>query len=131
MKVAARLALVASLSLIAAGCAHRARAVNAGLQAAGATPAMGRQHAARPAAALVFDPPLLQDTPPLELSRDLREPSAFMGFSESVAEYFYVRWDDRQVGGEGAGFGFRGGSFGTGDRYERRAISEKTGVLYR
>ena len=96
--------------------------------------AVYRERASKPAAALVFSSPLVQDAPPLELARDARQPSAFMGYPESVAEFFYLRWDDRQIGGEGAsGFGFRGGGsgFGSGDRYERRAISEKVGVLYR
>ena len=95
--------------------------------------ASDRQRATRPASALVFSPPLAQDMPPLELSRDLRQPSAFVGYPESVAEFFYLRWDDSQTGGDGTGvgFGFRGGGFGNRDRYERRAVSEKTGVLYR
>ncbi len=88
------------------------------------------QSAAPAASALVFSPPLLQDAPPLELSRDVRQRAAFVGYPESVAEFFYVRWDDRQAGGDGYGRGSRGGS-GFRDRYERRAISEKSGVLYR
>jgi hypothetical protein len=84
--------------------------------------------AAQPAAAaLVFEPAVAYDGPPLELSRAGREPEAFVGYAEGVAEYFYVRWDDRQ---SNFGHGRRGGS-GAFDRYERRAISEKVGVLYR
>lgn len=79
------------------------------------------------AAALVFQPAIAEDMPQLDLSRDGREPEAFVGYAEGVAEHFYVRWDDRQ---SNYGHGRRGGS-GAFDRYERRAISEKVGVLYR
>lgn len=113
------------------GCAQPHRGVRRSGQQHGATFAVYREAATRPAAALVFSPPLLQDAPPLELARDIRQPSAFVGYPESVAEFFYVRWDDRQTGGDGSGFGFRGGGSGSRDRYERRAISEKVGVLYR
>lgn len=80
---------------------------------------------ARPAAAaLVFEPSMGQALPDGALAREGREPEAFVGYAEGVAEYFYLRWDDRQ-----SNWG-RGGH-GGGDRYERRAISEKVGVLYR
>ena len=82
--------------------------------------------AARPAAAaLVFDPPVALDGPPLELARDVRQPEAFVGYAEGVTEYFYLRWDDRQAS---YGHGRHGGN---DDYYERRAISEKVGALYR
>lgn len=85
--------------------------------------------AARPAAAaLVFEPVIAYDGPALDLSRDGRESEAFVGYPEGVAEYFYVRWDDRQAD---YSHGRRGFGSGTYDRYERRAISEKVGVLYR
>ena len=115
------------------GCAAPAAQPPADHGADGAKLAVYHERASRPAAALVFSPPLLQDTPPLELARDERQPSAFMGYPEGVTEFFYLRWDDRQIGGEGSGSGFHnsGSGFGSGDRYERRAISEKVGVLYR
>ena len=95
--------------------------------------AVYREPATRPASALVFSPPLVQDAPVLELSRDERRPSAFVGYPEGVTEFFYLRWDDRQAGGDHWGsWGSHGGSgWGAGDRYERRAISEKVGVLNR
>ena len=94
--------------------------------------AVYRERASRPASALVFTPPLLQEAPPLELARDVRQPSAFVGYPESVAEFFYLRWDDSQIGGEGSHGIWNGhGGSGSRDRYERRAISEKVGVLYR
>lgn len=80
--------------------------------------------AARPAAAaLVFEPPVARDVPPPMLARDGRHPEAFVGYAEGEREYFYLRWDDRQ---SNWGRGRHGG-----DRYERRAISERVGVLYR
>jgi hypothetical protein len=118
--------------MLLCGCAQPARRARAAERGEQPVLAVHRERASRPAPALVFSPPLLQDAPPLELSRDLRQPSAFMGYPESVAEFFYVRWDDRQAGGgDGFGFGARGGGSGFHDRYERRAVSEKTGVLYR
>ena len=112
------------------GCARSAPPARHAAAADSAALAVYREHASRPAAALVFAPPLLQDAPPVELSRDVRQPSAFVGYPEAVAEFFYVRWDDSQIGGQSSnGHGHSGSGFG--DRYERRAISEKVGVLYR
>jgi hypothetical protein len=112
-------ALIVLALFLAAGCAtpSRRRAVVAqdvGLDAA--KPA---------AAALVFDAPVAYDGPPLELARDGRAPEAFVGYAEGVTEYFYLRWDDRQTN---FGHGRHGGNF---DYFERRAISEKVGALYR
>jgi hypothetical protein len=80
---------------------------------------------ARPAAAaLVFEPAVSRDFDPQSLARDDRQPQAFVGYPEGQAEYFYLRWDDRQ---SNWGHGHHGGD----DHYERRAVSEKVGVLYR
>ena len=112
-----RALMVLGLSL-AAGCAaqpkHR--------QVAGVEDEFGP---ARPASALVFDPPVARDGPPLDLARDGRDQQAFVGYAEGVTEYFYLRWDDRQAS---YGSGRHGGY---DDRYERRAVSEKMGALYR
>jgi hypothetical protein len=122
------------------GCAHARREPRKDLTQArngggSASLAVYRQRAERPAAAaLVFAPPIAATGPQPDLSRDDRQPSAFVGYPEGVVEFFSVRWDDRQVGGDwGGGFGFRSGSGGSGfgDRYERRAVSEKVGALYR
>ena len=105
-----------------AGCARHARPAERAR-------ADERFEAAQPAAAaLVFEPALVREGPPPELSREGREPEAFVGYAEGVAEYFYVRWDDRQ---SNYGHGRRGTGSGAYDRYERRAVSEKVGVLYR
>jgi hypothetical protein len=83
---------------------------------------------ARPAAAaLVFEPGMAAALPQGALAREGRDPEAFVGYAEGVTEYFYVRWDDRQ-GNWGSG---RHGGGGAYDRFERRAVSEKVGALYR
>ena len=83
-------------------------------------------------AALVFSPNL---PPPMfapELSRADRQPRAFLGYDEGVAEYFSLRIDDRQYSGPRSfGISGWGGVGGSHDRYERRAVSVKTGVRYR
>lgn len=86
------------------------------------------------ASALVFDPPVTLGEPPLYLSRAGREPAAFFGYEEGYLEYYRLTVDDRQVGyGGGIGYGgYHGGAWGGWyDRYERRAISEKTGFIRR
>jgi hypothetical protein len=96
-----------------------------------------RECEAVPAAALVFDPPMIQDDPPLQLSRADRAPSAFLGYDGPIVESYYIRFDDRQVGYgtsgrfSGSGSGGRFGASGNFDMYERRAITERTGVRYR
>jgi hypothetical protein len=95
-----------------------------------------REYEAVPAAALVFDPPVIANDPPLQLSRADREPSVSVGYEGPITEFYSVRFDDRQVGyglnGRFSGSG--GGHFGASgnfDTYERRAITERTGVRYR
>ena len=114
------LVLVVAAAFVAGGCARQSRHVER------ARPDRDNTllAAARPAAAaLVFEPPAGRGVPPAVLARDDRQPEAFVGYAEGVTEYFYVRWDDRQSN--------RGRGYYGGDRYERRAISEKVGVLYR
>lgn len=89
------------------------------------------------ASALVFDPPVALDEPPIDLSRADRQPSAFFGYEEGFAEYYRLTVDDRQIGYGGVGYGgHRGGRGSVGgwgwyDRYERRAVSDKVGVIRR
>src|SRR5204863_4846649 len=66
-------------------------------------------------AALVFDPPVSMNEPTVELDREPRQASAFVGYEELSTTFFYVRNDDR----------WRTDGL---DRFERRAISERTGV---
>jgi hypothetical protein len=100
----------------------------------------GREYEAVAAAALVFDPPVTADDPPLELSRADREPRVAVGYDGPIVETYSIRVDDQQLsyglGGRGFGVGGRFGGFGSGgggsfDRFERRAITERVGVRYR
>jgi hypothetical protein len=50
----------------------------------------------RPAAALVFTPPITMGNPALDLSRAGREPEAFWGYSQGVTDTYDVLLDDRQ-----------------------------------
>jgi hypothetical protein len=68
--------------------------------------------------ALVFKPRAVSGEPELALSRAGRAPEAFVGFDSITTTYQYLRYDD-QMGQ------------GTGDRYERRAISVQVGVSQR
>ena len=84
------------------------------------------------AAALVFTPPVVRQESPLDLSRQGRATEAFVGYEEGTVEYHYLRIDDRQRTGDGWNRGWGWGGYGaSGDRYERRAISERVGVRYR
>ena len=75
---------------------------------------------ARTASALAFPPPVVADAATPNLSRAGRGEAAYVGFDEVITTHFYLRHDDRQVI-QGSG----------PERYERRAISERTGVSYR
>ena len=123
MRIGVRHVLLILLGFsVAGGCAQSHRPV------ASEEPddAFATARPAAAAAALVFDPPVLADVPAPDLTRDGRGPEAFIGYAEGVTEYFYLRWDDRQSNwGNGSGHG------GGDNRYERRAISEKVGALYR
>src|SRR5437870_6373850 len=77
------------------------------------------QLASATASALVYDPPVIANEPPLDLARDGREPVAVLGYEQLITSFSYTRSDDR----------FRV-NFDNGDRYERRAVSERVGVIY-
>lgn len=68
--------------------------------------------------ALVFEPRVASGEPELALSRSGRAQEAFVGFDSITTTYQYLRYDD-QMGQ------------GTGDRYQRRAISVQVGVSQR
>ncbi|MDW8263292.1 MAG: hypothetical protein RMJ35_12265 [Phycisphaerales bacterium] len=74
----------------------------------------------RPAAALAFAPPAGVSVPEWVLERTQRGPSAFVGYESLSTEHFWLRIDDRY-------------RFGRGDydRFERRAVSTRVGVLER
>jgi hypothetical protein len=74
------------------------------------------------AAALVYDPPVIANSPRIEISRQGRAPEAFAGFEDITTTFYYLRVDDRQL--------TNGGSHNN-DRFERQAITERVGVSYR
>jgi hypothetical protein len=73
------------------------------------------------AAALVYDPPMVVNSPRIDVSREGRAPTAYAGFEEITTTFYYLRIDDHQqsVGGL------------NNDRFERQAITQRTGVSYR
>ena len=105
-----------------AGCASRPISARNDFQ-----PTDANRYDEATSAALVFDPPVAAGDPPLELSREERQPSAFVSFEGPTTSYFWIHTDDLQDsdwGGSGWGSGIQ-------DRYQRRAVIEKTGVTYR
>ena len=82
------------------------------------------------AAALVYDPPVVANSPRIEISREGRAPEAFAGYEELTATYYYLRVDDRQLNYGGGGTGGSGQHINN-DRFERQAITERVGVSYR
>jgi hypothetical protein len=83
------------------------------------------------AAALVYDPPAIQYGPLINTDRNGRATSAFAGFDEPITTFYYLYVDDRQ-----GGYGIDGLHGGNGwghslDRYERQAITQRSGVSYR
>lgn len=73
-------------------------------------------------AALVYPPPITQDGPRLDLSREGRDQAAFAGFEDVITSFYYLRQDDYQA------------SYGrhhNNDQFQREAISERVGVSYR
>ena len=88
------------------------------------------------ATALVFRPPIAEYAPPIDLDRESRQPTAFVGYEDGITESYLIQTEDRQVFGGGiygvGGSGSSGSAYGGGyGRYERRAYIEKTGVLHR
>ena len=74
------------------------------------------------AAALVYDTPVIVNSPRLEVSREGRGPSAYAGFEDITTTFYYLRIDDRQLNTNGGV---------NNDRFERQAITERVGVSYR
>ena len=73
-------------------------------------------------AALVFPPPITQDGPRLDLSREGRDQAAFAGFEDVITTFYYMRQDDYQ-----SSYGHHHNN----DQFQREAISERVGVSYR
>lgn len=122
------------VAVLGVGCAsHRTAPVAE--QATTAPVDIAPEPEARPAAALVFTPPTAYGDYPLDLARDQRRPAAFAGFEESTMEYFRILTIDRQYSGTGWGYGdgYGGSGWGTGmgDRYYRKAVTERVGAIRR
>jgi hypothetical protein len=96
--------------LLATGCASSNQAAQ--------TTALALQATAPAAVAvtLAFDPQNSSATP--VLARDLREMSAVAGFEDSIAEVYDIQTDDDQQ------------YFNFPSSYERRVLSDRTGVIY-
>lgn len=109
--------LILSLTLAVAGCASQPAQ-----PAAVTAPPPEPVYDDAVAAALVYEPPVMVDQPRLEIPRENRAQSAYVGFEELTATYYYLWQDDRQL---------NYGNSNHHDRFERRAISVKTGVTYR
>jgi len=82
----------------------------------------------QPAAALAYAAPVRDLSAPIDFvaDREYRRPRAFIGYESLVREYFWLRTEDNQR--FGGGYGHGGGHY---DRYERRAISTRVGVIER
>ena len=141
MTLARRPGLLLTLTLLAAasGCAtSRPVAMSAESSSITSTrfPTDAGGGRAIAASALVFDPPVTLAEAPIYLGREDRGPSAFFGYEEGYTEYYRLSVDDRQTFNGGVGYGSYGGGWGgysNGwyDRYDRRAVSVKTGVIRR
>ena len=112
------LPVILLLSLVV-GCAAKPQAERAARQpVTGSEPQLEQVVVA---SALVFDPPIAMNEQPLDLARDPRQASAVVGFDQLTTTYFYLQTDDKQ----------RFDNFNTGDRFERRAVSQRFGVSFR
>jgi hypothetical protein len=97
------------MALLAGGCAT---------QQAPVTPA-APVAVARPATALAFDPPILMGQPRADLSREARQPTAFVGYDSVSTSSFDISTDNRQSTTPGDSY------------YDREAVTEKVGVSTR
>lgn len=80
--------------------------------------------ASRIAAALVFPPIISASLPPIDLTRDERQPVAIVGFDQPTVTYYHLRLDDRQ-------YGDFYGPFGRSEGVYRRAVTVRIGVSTR
>lgn len=108
-KITRRCILLAALGLMAAGCAASNPSQSAALQP--------RVYSPSPAPALAFDPPGAVYIP--YLSRDGRGITAYGGFQSLSTEYYDVQTSDDQL------------FFENDSTYERRVVSDRTGVILR
>jgi hypothetical protein len=117
----AALSIIAASALVGCAAARQPEAVAPIVEEVEPQPAT--------AMALVFDPPVVLDEPPVDLAREPRERAAFVAFEDQAVTFYYIHIDDRQVS-DGGGRNWRHGGGGLG-RYERRALIDKFGATYR
>jgi hypothetical protein len=85
---------------------------------------------------LAFDPSIVRGQAPIDLARESRSPSAFVGYEDGIASYFYIRVDDSQSY-DNSNFGNNSSSGSNRNRgmdnstYQRRTVIETAGVRYR
>jgi hypothetical protein len=90
-----------------------------------------------PVAALAFDLPPSVDGDPVTSGvlppndRDLRAQRAYVGYQSQIAEFYWVRTDDRFRFDQLGYIGGSGSDTGNRSRYERRAVTTRFGVMYR
>ena len=109
-----RLPLILACAL-ASGCASSARQQQANDDLKPAP----RHYAPAAASALAFDSTVAPAYPLLGLDRAAREPGAYMGYQDGVAEYFSVGIDDNFTNDPAS------------TTYQRESTSVKVGVRYR
>jgi hypothetical protein len=105
-----RIALIL-VTLLAAGCAVNKPAVTVEPAHADYQPAA--------ASALVFASPVTPSAPLLGLDRADREPSAFLGYEDSIVESYFIYTDDAQ------------NDCPFFNSYDREAVYAKVGTLTR
>lgn len=118
-----RLSITLAASLFLVGCATHPVPKPVVQQQAEALPAKYEEAAA--ATALVFDPPFAGEHP-IELTRDERQPAAFVGWDGPITTSFWIYTDDWQDSG-----GFDRGGRGLRSNYQRDAQISQIGVRTR
>jgi len=104
---------ILSLLVLIGGCATKRPTATAQRQDAES------RYSSASVGTLAFDPPVTQYGQRLNLGRDSRQASAFVGFDQTVARSFYIVSDDHQVQQNGP------------SRFEHRSISVEVGTSYR
>src|SRR5437763_16303786 len=102
-----RIGMILALSALV-GCAAKPQAAKRACSPVSDTELKNEDAIA--ASALVFDPPIASSEAPLDLARDVRERTAFVGYDQLTTTFFYLRNDDNQ----------RFDNFHIDDRFERR-----------
>lgn len=109
------------LAMALAGCASQPTGVSSVQQS--------HEYDSAPSApVLAFDPPAIAGMPELDLSRDDRGTAAFLGFQDATTTYYSLTNDDWYSDFSGGG---RFGRFQSPDDYQRRAISQTSGITTR